>query len=364
MGAMIKGLSFPFIISSSKHIIMLLAILLIAPWLAAAIPTFGSIVGSIGQSLFNRGDINKQNRYNSPINQVRRLREAGLPMASLTAGNSGNQSALPNNEGFAHAGKSIGEFISTSMQLAELDKLKADIRTANSEADLNEARRDFLLSGKGEDRAGTNLTQSLRTQQSIEQADLKGKHLANKILDIDSRYHEGFKVIEMQKTRTEIANLIQQYNLAGENIKGQVLENKIKAVMARYQEGMSHAQLEKLLKENELIDYTISGKRIENAINGIKYKIENATADSQIFEKHMHSSLSGLTYERVKEEFSNYKQYMQFVQIVQDEIKRTPWERLTHPKRTWEALVSMAYTTVTGLSGQSSGVQNILQGIK
>jgi len=149
--------------------------------LGAVIAGAGKFIASpVGQQLLgfglsqleraqSRGDIARQNAYNSPLQQIARLREAGLPNAALLNGTqAGNQSALPQTN------KSLGNFITTQTQLKQLEILKAEIRLKNAEADESQARRDWLLSGRGEDRAGTNLTSNLRAMQGLSFAHVCG----------------------------------------------------------------------------------------------------------------------------------------------------------------------------------------------
>lgn len=319
---------------------------------------------SAGGSIWNReqskGDIARQNEYNSPVNQLARVREAGLPMAYLTGGGQGgNQSALPQTSGKDITGN-IGSYVTTQMQLKQLEILKAEVELKRNESRKFQAETEYLLSGKGEDRAGTNLTRQLGAQVGMAEAQTRGANLSNQITAVAAGNANTKTQLENSKAIAEIANLIQQRWLTQKHIEGAELDNKVKTVISDYQDGMSNAQLEKLLKENGLLDKSISGKQIDNDINAIRYKIEKATEGSQIYKRDMEAAMSGLTYDRVSAEFENYNQYMEFVQMVQNEINKTPWEKIKDPIGTLRSMAAFAYTSITGLSGSS----NILNHIK
>lgn len=83
------------------------------------------IAGGAIQRSQSRKDIREQNEYNKPINQLARMREAGLPMAAMTGAISGTQSSLPvTNQGGTQA---LSGFITTRMQLKQLELIDAQI---------------------------------------------------------------------------------------------------------------------------------------------------------------------------------------------------------------------------------------------
>lgn len=338
-------------LSKSKNMLYLLA-----PWLVAAIPsliaTAGAMIGR-GQS---RGDIARQNAYNDPSNQVARLRRAGLPMAAMEGGHAGTQSTLPETSG-DKIGSSIGSFISNQTQLLQMQLLKEEIRLKGSEADRNEAERDWLLSGRGEDISGTNLTSTLKTKLGIEQAQMRGHNLTNIITQAAADNARTRTRLDNTKIIEEITNLVVSRGLTGEHIKGAAFDNNIKRIISEYQKGMSEQAFTKLVLEN-------IGQANQNDISEIRSRIEQATETSQIFEQDMKAAMSSLSYDRVKAEFENYNQYQEFVQRVQDHMNKTAWERIKDPMATLQAMIDFAYTSVTGLSGQGQMGNSILNFMK
>lgn len=351
---------------------------LLPPWILATIPSLVQGIGSLFSAKQARSwslkDIAAQNAYNSPSAQLSRLREAGLPFASYAQGQTGNQSALPSHEsGIGNAASAaaggISNFISFKTQLQQLEILKAETKVKESEALKNKAEVTYLLEGAGEDRQGTNLTATLRAQQGLAQATEKGAQLGNIVTGAAAKYAEQKEqanlnqtLINNDKLVEEISSIITDRELTGQRLKTEEQETAIKTLLAEYQRDMSDAQLAQLLKNNRLIDANISGKRIENDIQAIKYKIEKATETAQVYKTENEAVISGLHSDSVREQFESYTRYQEFVRLVQDELKKPIWERTI--KGNFDALVAWAYTSVTGITGQSQGLTNILQTIK
>lgn len=107
------------------------------------------LIAGLSKLLASRVALNKQNRYNSPIEQMRRIREAGLPFAAFEAGQAGSQSQLPDLSGFDTIGSAVGTGITQGNQMKLFFELlrkagfDADIR--GNEADISTAERDALM---------------------------------------------------------------------------------------------------------------------------------------------------------------------------------------------------------------------------
>lgn len=338
-------------------------IFLLTPFLTALLPGLIGAAGSIFSRAQSRGDIARQNAYNSPAQQLKRLREAGLPNAAALNQQASQQSSLPQTSGEG-LGRNLGSFISTQTQLQQLAILKEEARLKGADADLKEAEREYLLSHKGEDIAGTNLTNSLKTKQGIEGAELQGKHLANKILGTEAgniKYKTGQ---ENQRRSVEIANMLHNNRLIGEHIKGAELQNRINNVIAQYQPNMSAQQLNKLILENGLIGQGIEGKKLQNAFDRIRNIIEENTMGAVIMGRGAEAMIKSIAWERAQEEFNNYKEYQKFVDSTQEQIRRTPWESVKDPMGTLENIMSFVYTSITGTQGQGTSTGNLLNFIK
>lgn len=314
--------------------------------------------GGLIDRFISRGDIAKQNAYNSPTQQVARLKEAGLPMAALTGGVAGNQSQLPEGAGFKEA---VSKYQSTSMQGKQLEILKAEARLKNAQADESEARRDWLL-GQVNDTSldMSNLTNQLRTSQNLQTSQLQGQSFANTISSFAARNASMKTLLENQTAIQNLARGLQGMGLVNKEIEGKELDNKIKDVVAQYQPGMSLEQFKHLVKSNNLLDVQIEGSNLDNEMKRIKNFIEEQTKHQQIHKIHMDDLQSVLNYERFGAEFKNYKEYQLFV----DEVRRQfRGQNGFMSMDSFRALAALAYTTITGLSG-SANVGNIMMGLR
>lgn len=317
--------------------------------LASAIPVVGSALSGIINRAQSQEDIRRMNEYNDPANQLKRLREAGLPMAAMGNNIASTQSALPQTSGGAL--NNMGSYITNQYQIQQLKLLREQTKVTEAEAQKTQAETKYLLETAGTDSQATNLTQSLSTKQASERALLEGQRASNTIQNVAAN-NAVYKTILDNKLQTEnIASVIEQRNLTGRHIKGADLDNRIKEVVANYQPQMSDAQLAALLKSNNLLDKSIEGKGIENAIQSIRYQIESATKNLVIHEHEMRAMLQELTWDRVKSEFETYERYQKFVRNVQDEIDKPMNQRTIGS--TFRAYLDFLYTSMVGLSGSA-----------
>lgn len=106
--------------------------------------------GAIGGAALTRGGsrkaIDRQNEYNKPINQLQRLREAGLPHAAFVNGQAGNQSQAQIAESGVGEGiqNGINTFIQTSMQKKQIELLDAQIQATKAQAAKTEVEGNSL----------------------------------------------------------------------------------------------------------------------------------------------------------------------------------------------------------------------------
>lgn len=324
-------------------------ITIIIPW-----PALIAAFASIGGTAASANNIRRQNEYNDPASQAQRVRDAGLPMAFLTGGSAGNQSALPDTSGIKEAGGHIANYAVNQSQLKSLQLLDAEIKLKENEANLKEAETAWWLKRPGTETTPTNLTTGLNQKQGIETNTLAAGRISNQIQGDIANNTKTRLDLENTKLSAEIANMVQDNQIGKERLEGAELDNKIKTIQSQYTKKMSEQQFQKLLRENAIL-------LTDQAAKQLQLRIDRATESSTIYRRDMEGALSGLTYDRVSEEFENYKQYQKFVDNVQSQIKRTPWESITNPQRTLQAIIEMAYTTVTGLSGQSSGLMQFIK---
>lgn len=149
------------------------------------IPFIGPVLGGALDRGASRRAIERQNEYNKPINQLARLREAGLPFAAMTNAISGNQSQPAET---ASSGlERLSDYSSTRVSQIQLDLIKAqiDATKAMEQKTLQEAQ------GQAQDnqlqvldpKAGEPI--SFGARQQSEQ--LKGQELDNWIKENHGR---------------------------------------------------------------------------------------------------------------------------------------------------------------------------------
>lgn len=118
----------------------------------SAVPVLGSLGSTILQRSWALRDLKRQQEYNKPLNQVRRLREAGLPLASMFSGSGGSTSEQPRAtevDPTLGTAKGLETFFQNRMQRKQLELFDEQIRSAKAKADEDEGHRDWMLDQMG-----------------------------------------------------------------------------------------------------------------------------------------------------------------------------------------------------------------------
>ena len=181
----------------------------------AVVGAVGALAGGIGSSLIsaesNRENnllqqklVKEQNDYNTPINQVARLRAAGLnPFMLLGQTTSGNQSAVASTnasdyssiaDGAAQAGSIIQQASLLGAQVKTQKATAANLnsQTANTDANTAIARAD-LLTRRSENLARINL---LEKQGQLTAHQAENMRRENELMDLT--WDERIKAIGVQ----------------------------------------------------------------------------------------------------------------------------------------------------------------------
>lgn len=266
------------------------------PLLAAGLTAAGSIGGAALSRGGSRRAIDRQNEYNSPKNQVQRLREAGLPYAALTNSISGNQSQTQayTESGFGEAiGGGIDKFIQTTQQKKAIEAIDAQINATNAQAEATHSQREktnaerdtilYDLQMKQRDPTMDGTSYVERTQ-SLE---IEYRQLQNEM----SRMGNDFKLIEnivqrdlyydgtlTNTARQQLKNLMMQSDtmqqhirLVATQIKSNDIQNELNEGLLR--EGVlsskAKAELQNLLTQNihgaqDLVRQSIEIDRLSN----------------------------------------------------------------------------------------------------
>lgn len=105
--------------------------------ISALISAGGSLAGSALSRGGSRRAIDRQNEYNKPINQIARLKEAGLPYAAFANTTAGQQSQVqPYTESGLGEGikGGIERYFMTTMQAKQIELLDAQIKATEAQA--------------------------------------------------------------------------------------------------------------------------------------------------------------------------------------------------------------------------------------
>jgi len=337
-------------------------------WKSILPSAFGSI-GSIVGGIINRGqarrDIAEQNAYNHPKAQLARLREAGLPMAAMTGGNVGNQSSLPTSHSGTQIGEGVGKignYITTQMQLKQLKILDEEIRLKGTEADKNEAERDWLLSGRGEDRAGTNLTGMLKTRLNTSMLTEASQRITNALQNIDLSFRGAEKSLNIDKVRTDIASTLQGISSSLTQQEGNTISNDMARIALQFKGRMSLEDWKRAIKSNALLDKSLEEKDQDIFAKALSNSLSTLTFGESVREKQIHVAIQELQHTKLGMELKALGKWYEFVQESQKLFD--PKEATLNPIEIGRRLSAFGYTTISNLTGGSPGATSILSTLK
>lgn len=166
-----------------------------------AIPVAGAIGSAALQQKYALRNWERQNQYNSPKSQVQRLKEAGLPLATMFGGQGGSTSEsipTPNVDSTLGAAEGIQKGMLFTMQKKQMELLDQQIREKTADADIRGLERDFLSertidSSTGKDDrkdfepqfGDSNFVQGERRKRAMQEAQLQGSRIVNGLKQIE-----------------------------------------------------------------------------------------------------------------------------------------------------------------------------------
>lgn len=283
------------------------------PLIAALVTAGGTIGGAAISRGASRGAIRRQNEYNLPVNQVRRLAEAGLPHAAMINAQAGNQSqAQPYTEsgvGEAIQG-GIQNYIQTTQQKKAIEAIDAQIEATNAQRDKTLAEKntiEFDLSMKQEDPTlGTGTSYVSRTQN----LEYEYRQLQNEM----ARMNNDFRLIEnvvqrdlyydgtlTNTSRQQLKNLMmqsktmqKQIDLAATQIKANDIQNMLNEGLLK--EGVLSAKAKAELN-NLIVHGDLQSERIRQDIQKgytEQLRLSNATTYELAQQKILMQLIRGL----------------------------------------------------------------------
>lgn len=175
--------------------------------LLGGLPIIGGIASSLLQRRWAIRDREAQNEYNSPANQLKLLKEAGLPAVSYFAGGASAQSEQPRTTDVDLGTKELGKYGLNQLEKKQLEILDADARSKNADADLKQAEAKWLLSPYRNMFTG-EITDQTR-QEGILAAGMQGKGLGvlqqKQAYDIAKKYQDEMTALDVQKGKLDNA---------------------------------------------------------------------------------------------------------------------------------------------------------------
>lgn len=239
---------------------------------ATLIPIAGAITREVVQGINNR----KARLYNSPANQIKRLREAGLPTAAGSNITGGQQvpTQVSGNFGTEGFNDNLGKSITRQIDRKKLQIHGEELTQKAAEAAIaagnakNQLNPNGIFEGTNQ---GLAAMQALGTQSEA----LKSAQIVNQFMPSE-KYQSLMKgTLEMNKIAQDTKNAVAQHGIL-------LSEGKIKNILANYQENMSLNQLQGLIKDNLGKDLRNAGMDYDNASKRIAYTIELRTMAAQI----------------------------------------------------------------------------------
>jgi len=282
------------------------------PAIAGALP----IVGGVAQGVIAGMNTRAANKYNSPVEQIKRAKAAHLPAASINNISAGNQSAVtPSTDfGTASAGKEIGQYNHNQKTLKEIGRLTEDIHKMKLENTKLAKELEWYTSPKGT--PGTsNLTYGLQVDQGIRAAQKMGQDFANKIAGANAG-NIGYKIrLDNIEQNARIANAIQNNIGEGVKIEGYRLDNAMKEIAKEWTPKMNKANLDNILQRNDILT-------TEKGLKELELELGNATKRNVITRSNVESALAQLGLEQFGTNYKFNKEYQKIASKARELVNK------------------------------------------
>lgn len=273
----------------------------IASTLVSGIPVVGSIASGMLQRHWATKDVANQNLYNTPKEQVKRLREAGLPLASMFSGSGASvQSDLPRSSeidptlGTARGIENYFQNRLMKMQLQLQEQAlrlgEENIKKTGAEANLAQGEADYWsrLDPMGREGATNQFTylESKKQQQMVREWIDRHK---NTIIEMESAIMDEMKrqglQIKMVKGKISLMNKQGKLmGLQGSKILSDMLVNnqrirnmqveltKLLQATANLKQQYRTRELERIVNQ-ATVDAIASGRPLTGLIGQLIYKL-------------------------------------------------------------------------------------------
>jgi len=212
-------------------------------------PVIGALAAAAFKGIFDILNVNAQNKYNSPLGQLKRLRKAGLPLAYMYQGKINQQSTSPTLSIDPDLGVTEQKQLGNQTRLTDeqINKLKAETENLGFDKDLKWYERererakfnwnqetDLLEKGKGVLQYRTKQEQEFDANLGIKKADQfiaentgELKSIAVNIAKATQQTDINIRKQEYQKIRKQIVQLIAQSKILGQLYNIRELEETV-----------------------------------------------------------------------------------------------------------------------------------------
>lgn len=256
---------------------------LFAPGAAAAtlIPIGAAVAKEIHAGVQRR----KERLYNSPAQQIKRMREAGLPTAAgsnITGGQTQPAIVGGDNYGTNQLNDNLGKSITRQIDRKKIDIAEQELRAAKAAADIATGNAKNTLNPSG---VFEPTNQGITAMQGIQQQEqaIKSAEIVNKWMPLEKAQAILKNTKEMAKISADTANSLTQNGIL-------VSEGKIKNILSKYQENMSSAELTNIIRRN-------TGLKNANEISAVQGEIQRMTKIAQIQRAIWDAEMSGKNLE-------------------------------------------------------------------
>lgn len=236
------------------------------------LPVLAPIIGGIAQNVIQGINNRKARLYNSPAQQVRRLQEAGLPLAAgsqITGGvTTPTQATSLGTENFTqNYNNNLGASITRDIDRKKLAIMQQELISAEAKALIDSGNAKNLTNPSGQFTPTNQGTQMSATIGSLSEAH-KAAQIANEFMPIE-------KAQSLLKGTKEIDNIVANTQKALMDQQIQVQDLAIKKIAAKYSEQMTKAELLNLTRRN-------TGLKYDNQIKQVAYNVEYSTQLAKI----------------------------------------------------------------------------------
>lgn len=260
-------------------------------------PVTGTLLATAFGSIWNSFAVGRANRYNSPRQQLRRLREAGLPLAYMYEGNVGQQSEVPrlSIDPDLGAAESAGlklersaQDLQAKYQNAQITKMIQEIEISK---DLTEAQKQKMIAEIEKMKADIQLRKEYQEAQiPAIQEDIKYQQILNEIKSGERDWLMSLATVPqgtLDNNQVVALNLQQQEKLTNSFIarhKERIAEIAANVEDVMYKEGVTQGQRRAMLKKanQELINLMSQDSLLKQMydIRGIEQVVNQSILDS------------------------------------------------------------------------------------